>query len=64
VVQGAPGGWGAASIFSAQKGQVLMAEVDTERILEGIELSAEHFFFLSLEDFHLTLHLRQRESEE
>ena len=41
-----------------------MAEVDTERILEGIELSAEHFFFLSLEDFHLTLHLRQREAEE
>jgi hypothetical protein len=55
VIQGAPCGWGAAIHLVSGK-QVHVNEEDTERIMNGIEPFAEHFFFPSLKNFFPAIH--------
>jgi len=64
VIQGAPCGWGAAIFLSVSGKHAPVIEENTERILDGIERFAEHFFFHSLKHFFPSIHLRQRETEE
>jgi hypothetical protein len=56
VIQGAPCGWGAAIFLSVSGKHAPVIEENTERILDGIERFAEHFFFPSLKHFFPSIH--------